>query len=72
VFKKFGKTLKCPETGVELFIPKSFSRDQKFSINPEDPKIVMEKRWNNKFTRSNLTKSCLVCGKFPSEMHHGS
>jgi predicted restriction endonuclease len=30
----------------------------------------MEKRWTNKFTRSNLTKSCLVCGKFPSEMHH--
>lgn len=44
VFKRFGKTLKCPETKVELHIPKSFSRDQKFFINPEDPKTVMEKR----------------------------
>jgi group II intron reverse transcriptase/maturase len=70
VFKRFGTKLKCLETGTELYIPKTFSRDQKFNINPEDPKIVMEKRWNNKFTRSNLTKSCLVCGKFPSEMHH--
>jgi group II intron reverse transcriptase/maturase len=70
VFKKFGSTLRCPETKVELYIPKSFKRDQKFFINPEDPRVIMEKRWNNKFTRTNLFKSCLVCGKFPSEMHH--
>jgi len=44
VFKKFGKTLKCPETEVELYIPKSFRRDQKFLVNPEDPKTIMEKR----------------------------
>jgi group II intron reverse transcriptase/maturase len=70
VFKRFGKTLKCPTTKVEIFIPKTFRRDQKFHINPEDPKSIMESRWANKFTRSNLYKSCLVCGKFPSEMHH--
>lgn len=70
VFKKFGKTLKCPETKVELYIPKSFKRDQKFFINSEDPKTIMEKRWNNKFTCSNLTKSCLMRDKFPSEMYH--
>jgi hypothetical protein len=70
VFRKFGKTLKCPATKKELYIPDSFKRDQKFSINPENPITIMEKRWNNKFTRSNLLKSCLVCGKFPSEMHH--
>lgn len=70
VFKKFGKTLKCPGTKVELYSPKSFRRDQKFLINPEDPKTIMEKRWNNKFTCSNLNKSCLICGEFPSEMHH--
>lgn len=70
VFKRFGKTLKCPDTKIELYIPNNFKRDQKFSINPEDPMTIMEKRWNNKFTRTHLTKSCLVCGKFPSEMHH--
>jgi len=41
VFKKFGKALKCPETEVELYIPKSFRRDQKFLVNPEDPKTIM-------------------------------
>lgn len=56
VFKRFGKTLKCPETKVELHIPKSFSHDPKFSINPEDPKTVMEKRYNNKFTRFQLNR----------------
>ena len=70
VFKKFGKALKCPETEVELYIPKSFRRDQKFLVNPEDPKTIMEKRWSNKFTRSNLNKSCVICGEFPTEMHH--
>jgi len=40
VFKKFGSTLRCPETKVELYIPKSFRRDQKFFINPENPKII--------------------------------
>ena len=70
VFKKFGKALKCPETEVELYIPKSFRRDQKFLVNPEDPKTIMQKRWSNKFTRSNLNKSCVICGEFPTEMHH--
>jgi len=70
VFKKFGKALKCPETEVELYIPKSFRRDQKFLVNPEDPKTIMQKRWSNKFTRFNLNKSCVICGEFPTEMHH--
>jgi group II intron reverse transcriptase/maturase len=43
VFKKFGKTLKCPETKVELYIPESFKKDQKFYINPEDSTTIMEK-----------------------------
>ena len=32
VFKKFGKTLKCPETATELYSPISFKREQMFSI----------------------------------------
>jgi hypothetical protein len=30
VFREFGKTLKCPVTKKELYIPDSFKRDQKF------------------------------------------
>jgi group II intron reverse transcriptase/maturase len=70
VFKKFGKTLKCPLKGKELFIPKTFQRDQKFSVNPNNPGEILDIRWNNKLTRSNLHKSCLIYGAFPSEMHH--
>lgn len=70
VFKKFGTKLACPETKIELYLPETFSQDQKFSINPENPRVVMEKGWNNKFAPSNLIKSCFVCGKFLNETYH--
>nr|QWK44348.1 hypothetical protein [Ecklonia arborea] len=70
VFAKFGKYLECKETGTKLFIPNSFSSNGKFYINPTAPEIIMDARWNNKLSRSNLIKGCLVCGETPSEMHH--
>lgn len=70
VFKKFGKTLKCPETKKELYLPKTFARDQEFNNNPKDPMEILDLRWTNKLTRTNLNKSCLICGAFLSEMHH--
>jgi group II intron reverse transcriptase/maturase len=70
VFKKFGKYLECKESGTKLFIPSSFARTKKFHINPPSPYAVMDLRWNNKLSRSNLNKGCLVCGETPSEMHH--
>lgn len=57
VFKKFGKTLKCPNTKVELCIPNSFRSDETFYLNPEKTlRLFIENRWNNIFTRTNLTK----------------
>jgi len=70
VFKKFGKYLTCPGTKKELYIPSTFARDQLFHVNPQSPEEVLDRRWNNKFTRSNLNKSCLICNSFPAEMHH--
>ena len=70
VFKKFGKYLECKETGTKLFIPKTFARTQEFKINPQNPYTLLDIRWNNKLTHSNLNQKCLICGKIPVEMHH--
>lgn len=70
VFKKFGNYLKCKETGTELYIPKTFARTQEFSINPRSIESFLNSKWNNKLTRSNLFKSCLICGKSSSKIHH--
>lgn len=70
VFKKFGKYLECKETGTKLFIPKTFARTQKFNVNLLIPDTLLDIRWNNKLTRSNLNRECLICGETPCDMHH--
>jgi hypothetical protein len=71
VYRRFGGKLKCPETGLELFIPKTFKAIHKFSINAPIPYEVLFKRWNNKLTRSRLFKYCVICGtSHQVEMHH--
>lgn len=70
VFKKYGKDLECKETGTKLFITKTFARTQKFKINPQNPDALLDIRWNNKLTHSNLNRECLICGETPCEMHH--
>lgn len=62
VYRKFGGKLKCPDTGLELFIPKNFKAIHKFSINAPIPDEVLFKRWNNKLTRSRLFKHCVIFG----------
>ena len=70
IFKKFGKYLECKYTGVKLFIPVTFARSQKFQVNPTSPDLLLDIRWNNKMTYSNLNHGCLICGSTPCEMHH--
>ena len=62
-FAKFGKYLECKETATKLFIPNSFSRNENFHINPTAPDVIMDARWNNKLSRSNLNKGGLICGE---------
>lgn len=71
-YKKFGGKLKCPETGTELFIPDTFSADSRnFGISNPTPDVILFKNWNNKFTKSNLFKLCIICGSSDHvEMHH--
>jgi len=72
VFRKFGSTLKkTSDSKVELYIPKTFKAFKTFNINVKDPDIVISSNWNNKLTKSNLFKQCVICGSSNSiEMHH--
>lgn len=69
-FKKFGTTLKCPDTGVCLYIPNTLKRIRQFNISRPITLEMLEKSWANKLTRSNLGRSCIICGETPVEMHH--
>jgi retron-type reverse transcriptase len=71
IFRKFGSKLKCPDSGVELFIPSSFKAIKTFGCKEPIPNEILFKKWNNKFTKSNLFKSCVICGSGVFvEMHH--
>jgi group II intron reverse transcriptase/maturase len=70
-FKKFGSKLKSPDNSVVLDIPKTFKATKKFKINVTVPDEVIFSNWNNKLTKSNLFKLCVICGSSERiEMHH--
>lgn len=69
-FKRFGGKLKCKDSDKEFYIPDNFRRTNKFFINPQRIDEIVSKRWNNKLSRSNINKTCAICGAFPAEMHH--
>jgi hypothetical protein len=70
-FSRFGGKLKCPVTGLELFIPKTFRAKKEFTINASIPDESLFKCWNNKLTKSSLFKYCVICGSsYQVEMHH--
>jgi len=72
VFRKFGSKLKkSRESEIELYIPKTFKPLKKFKINVVEPDQVIFSNWNNKLTKSNLSKQCIICGSTNHiEMHH--
>ena len=50
VFRRFGSKLKCPETDLELFIPKTFKALKIFGCNEPLPDEILFKKWSNKLT----------------------
>ena len=70
VYRKFGSKLRSPDGNVELFIPSTFKAIKKFSCNVPLPNDVILSNWNNKLTKSNLFKICVICGSNHVEMHH--
>lgn len=70
IFKKFGSKLKSPDGETELFIPSTFKAIKKFSDDVPLPDDIISSNWNNKLTKSNLFKTCVICGSKNVEMHH--
>ena len=70
IFKKFGSKLRSPDGDVELFIPSTFKATKKFSCNVPLLNDIMLSNWNNKLTKSNLFKICVICGSNHVDMHH--
>jgi len=72
VFRKFGSNLKeSRKSKTELYIPKTFKPLKKFKINVVEPDSVIFRNWNNKFTKSNLFRQCVICSSTKNvEMHH--
>ena len=70
VFKKYGKNLRYPNTDTLLYIPSTFARTSHFTCNPPKGEDFLSISWSNKLTKSNLDKTCVVCGATPVEMHH--
>ena len=69
-FKKFGKALKDPNSEKKLQIPSTYARTRLFRIKQPLALSFIERSWANKLTRSNLNKTCTICGSTPVEMHH--
>jgi group II intron reverse transcriptase/maturase len=69
-FRRFGRTLACPDTDVEFYLPDSLSRTRKFNVSEAPSLAMLHRTWSNKLTRSNLGKPCIICGATPSQMHH--
>lgn len=72
VFRKFGSNLKkSRKSKIELYIPKTFKPFKVFKINVVEPDSVIFSNWNNKLSKSNLFKQCVICGSTKHiEMHH--
>jgi len=70
VFKRFGGKLKDMNSNKDFFLSESFCRKNLFHINPSSVDLAISKKWNNKLSRSNIGKACVICGVFPAEMHH--
>jgi hypothetical protein len=71
VYRKFGSKLKSTDGSAELFIPTTFKAIKKFSCSVPIPDDVILSNWNNKLTKSNLFKLCIICGSSNQiEMHH--
>jgi hypothetical protein len=71
IFTKYGKLLTCPVTKAEIYIPKTFARDQNFLIDVKKVEDVIKTKWNNKLTNTHLLKLCCICGSTKEiHMHH--
>ena len=69
-YKKFGSSLECPDTKTKIYRPTTLKRIRQFNASSPKTLEALEKSWASKLTRSNLGKSCIICGGIPAQMHH--
>lgn len=78
-FNKFGKDLgtnipnaKGDLRRISIFNPQDYKKQDITSLTPnKKPLKPIEMIWNSKFTKSNLFKSCIICGSTDQvQMHH--
>ena len=74
VFKRYGKSLECPETGVGLpeYGKLNAIHDYKSKGKGMPENIdFLGTTWASKLTESNISKNCVLCGTSTNiEMHH--
>nr|YP_010180068.1 hypothetical protein LI423_mgp20 [Saprochaete ingens]QUX32936.1 hypothetical protein [Saprochaete ingens] len=73
VYKKFGSSLKCPETDIQLSLPKDLKATHKFKNTSSkiNPMTLLDINWSGKLTERTFGRSCMLCGsKTNMEMHH--
>ena len=73
VFEKFGKTLRCPETGREIYKPKTMKVKHHYQVRKSviHPKDILEQSWTAKITDNAFNRACILCGStLQVEMHH--
>jgi hypothetical protein len=70
-YAKFKRFLTCPETKKSLIAPITLKRTRQFIIGTKRSNLerTLNISWASKFTKSNLHKTCIVCGK-KAEIHH--
>lgn len=74
-FKKFKSLLKDPNSNIQLNMPSTFSRvTHKLKFNSKGirtPDQIINLSYNNKFTKSNFLKKCIICNTIVNvQMHH--
>lgn len=72
-FKKFGPNLKDPETGLEFKTIHSLPTIHHYNNNIKFAKLknLLDVSWSGNLTKTNLFKSCVICGSTKDiEMHH--
>uniref|UniRef100_UPI003001AD1D hypothetical protein n=1 Tax=Cocconeiopsis kantsiensis TaxID=3082010 RepID=UPI003001AD1D len=71
IYKKFGPKLRSPDGSIELFIPSTFKAIKKFSCSVPITDDAILNNWNNKLTKSNLFKQCILCDSSDHrQVHH--
>ena len=72
-FSKYGKLLKCPDTGKELYLSKNL-KVRHYYQNTRDLILAEKLLWGSlasKLTETKFGKTCTICGStFDLEMHH--